>query len=82
MKKYLRELELASALLLIIGVVLSMLSSYTIGAWPCGAGLLTFMVVYLYKACHWKEYERENKQYMIILLFCIFILILQMIKAK
>lgn len=82
MKKYLKEIELASALLLIIGVLLSMLKSYTIGVWPCGAGLLMFLSVFLYKAFHWKEYERENKQYIVILLICIFLLIIQMVMAK
>ena len=82
MKKYLKELELASALLLIIGVVLSMVKSYAIGVWPCGVGLLMFLTVFLYKAFHWKEYERENKQYIVILLICIFILITQMIFHK
>ena len=55
MKKYLKELELASALLLIIGVVLSMVKSYAIGVWPCGVGLLMFLIVFLYKAFHWKQ---------------------------
>ena len=82
MKKYLKEIELASALLLVIGVVLSMVKSYAIGAWPCGVGLLMFVSVFLYKAFHWREYERENKQYIIILLVCIFILIIQMVMAK
>ena len=82
MKKYLKEIELASALLLIIGVVLSMVKSYAIGVWPCGIGLLIFLTVFLYKAFHWKEYERENKQYIVILLICIFLLIIQMVMAK
>ena len=82
MKKYLKEIELASALLLIIGVVLSMVKSYAIGVWPCGIGLLMFLSVFLYKAFHWKEYERENKQYLVILLICIFLLIIQMVMTK
>ncbi len=82
MKKYLREIELASALLLIIGVVLSMVKSYAIGVWPCGVGLLMFLIVFLYKAFHWKQYERDNKQYIVILLICIFLLIIQMITSR
>ena len=79
MKKYLKELELASALLLIIGVILSMVKSYAIGAWPCGVGLLIFLTVFLYKAFHWKEYERDNKQNIGIILIATFILIIQML---
>ena len=82
MKKYLKELELASALLLVIGVVLSMVKSYAIGVWPCAIGLLLFLTVFLYKAFHWKQYERENKQYIVILLICIFLLIIQMVTAR
>ena len=82
MKKYLKELELASALLLIIGVVLSMVKSYAIGVWPCGVGLLMFLIVFLYKAFHWKQYERDNKQYIVILLICIFLLIFQMVTSR
>ena len=82
MKKYLKELELASALLLIIGVVLSMVKSYAIGVWPCGVGLLIFIAVFLYKAFNWKQYERENKQYIVILLICIFLLIIQMVTSR
>ena len=79
MKKYLREIELSSALLCIIGVVISMIWGYSIGAWPCGIGLHLFLIVFLYKAFHWKEYERDNKQYIVIVLVAIFILIIQMI---
>ena len=79
MKRYLKELELASALLLIIGVVLSMVKNYAIGAWPCGVGLLMFLAVFLYKAFHWKEYERDNKQNIGIILIATFILIIQML---
>ena len=82
MKKYLKELELASALLLVIGVVLSMVKSYAIGVWPCGVGLLIFIAVFLYKAFNWKQYERENKQYIVILLICIFLLIIQMVTSR
>ena len=82
MKKYLKELEFASVLLLIIGVIQSLINGYAIGAWPCGVGLLLFVSVFLYKAFHWREYERENKQYIMILLICIFILIIQMVMTK
>ena len=79
MKKYLREIELSSAILCIIGVVIAMIWGYGFGAWPCGVGLLLFLIVFLYKAFHWKEYERDNKQYIVIVLIAIVILIIQMI---
>ena len=81
MKKYLKEIEISAVILMLIGVILSWVKGQEIGMWPCGIGLFLFLIVFLYKACHWKEYERDNKQYIIIIMICIFILLLQMIKA-
>ena len=80
MKKYLREIELAGVILAIIGVVSSFVWGSIYGGWLCGIGIALFLLVFLYKAFHWKEYERENKQYIWIILICIFILILQMLR--
>jgi hypothetical protein len=80
MKKYLREIEIAGILLLAIGVIIALTAGYGYGAWPCGFGMLLLLVPFLYKAFHWKEYERENKQYIVIILICIVILFLQMLK--
>ena len=82
MKKYLREIEVSGMLLLLIGVGLSLFSGVDYGAWPCGIGLLCLLLIFIYKACHWKEYERENKQYIVMILICIAILLIQMIKAR
>jgi len=48
------------------------------GGWLCGIGILLLLVVFLYKAFHWSEYERENKQYIVIILLTIAILLVQM----
>ena len=82
MKKYLREIEMAGVILAIIGIVSSLVWGAIYGGWLCGIGIVLFLLVFLYKAFHWKEYERENKQYIVILLICIFLLIIQMIMAK
>ena len=82
MKKYLREIEGAGLILTAIGVGLSWIVGYQYGVWPCGVGLLLLLLIFLYKAFHWKEYERENKQYIIMILICIFLLYLQMIKIR
>ena len=82
MKKYLREIEVSGMLLLLIGVVLSLFMGVGYGAWPCGIGLLCLLVIFLYKAFHWKEYERENKQYIVMILICIVILFIQMLRAR
>ncbi len=80
MKKYLREIEISGLILVIIGVVLSMFIGDRYAMWPCGMGLLLWLVSFLYKAFHWQEYERENKQNIIILVIAIVLLFIQMFR--
>ncbi|MBQ8154751.1 MAG: hypothetical protein IJ185_09615 [Prevotella sp.] len=82
MKKYLKEIEVSGLILTAIGIVSALIWGVSFGAWACGFGLMLMLVVFLYKAFHWKEYERENKQYIIIILVTIFILLFQMLRAK
>ena len=79
MKKYLREIQLSSAILCIIGVVLAWIKGNQVGMWPCAVGVLLFIFVVIYKAFNWKEYERDNKQNVGIILIATFILIFQML---
>ena len=79
MKKYLREIELSGLLLVIIGVVCSLVWGYNFGMWPCAMGLLLWLITFLYKAFNWKEYERDNRQNIMILLIAIFILTIKML---
>ena len=82
MRKYLREIELAGCILAIIGIVCALIWGATFGGWLCGIGLFLMLIVFLFKAFHWKEYERENKQYILIILLTIAILIFQMLMKK
>ena len=82
MKKYLREIELVGVILAIIGVVSSLVWGSIYGGWLCGIGIALFLLLFLYKAFHWKEYERENKQYIVIILLTIIILFIQMLRAR
>jgi hypothetical protein len=82
MKKYLKEIEVAGMILLAIGWVTALAVGYEYGAWPCGFGLAILLIPFLYKAFHWKEYERENKLYITIILFCILLLFIQMLRMK
>ena len=79
MKKYLREIQLSSAILCIIGVVLAWIKGNQVGMWPCAVGVLLFIFVVIYKAFNWEEYERDNKQNIGIILIATFILIIQML---
>ena len=62
MKKYLREIEIAGLILTAIGVGVSWTMGYQYGVFPCGCGLLLLLMIFLYKAFHWKSalYRREN----------------------
>jgi uncharacterized membrane protein len=79
MKKYLREIEVSGLILVIIGIVFSWIWGSNFGMWPCLMGLLLWLVTFLYKAFRWKEYERENKQNIMILLIAIVILTIKML---
>ena len=79
MKKYLRELEVSGLILVIIGIVMSWIVGSQYGMWPCSLGLLLWLTTFLYKAFHWKEYEHENRQNILILVIAIVILLAQMI---
>ena len=82
MKKYLREIEMAGVILAIIGIVSSLVWGAIYGGWLCGIGIALFLLVFLYKAFHWKEYVRENKQYIVIILLTIIILFIQMLRTR
>ena len=82
MKKYLREIEVAGCLLVIIGVILNLFLGTRYAVGPCAIGLLLWLICFIYRAFHWKEYERENKQGIVIIIIAIFILILQMMMRQ
>ena len=82
MRKYLREIEISGVILAAIGIVCALVWGTPYGMWPCGLGLLLLLIIFLYKAFHWKEYERENKQYILIIRLTIAILLFQMLTRK
>ena len=73
---------MAGVILAIIGIVSSLVWGAIYGGWLCGIGIALFLLVFLYKAFRWKEYERENKQYIVIILLTIIILFIQMLRAR
>ncbi len=79
MKKYLREIEMSGLILVIIGIGCSLVWGYNFGMWPCAIGLICWLITFLYKAFNWKDYARENRQNIIILLVAILILTLKML---
>ena len=79
MKKYLREIEVSGLILVIIGIVSSYIWGANFGMWSCAIGMLLWLISFLYKAFNWNEYERENRQNIMILTIAIIILIIQML---
>ena len=82
MKKYLREIEFAGVILASTGIVNSLSWGSIYGGWICGIGILLMLIVFLYKAFHWNEYARDNKQYIWIILLTIALLFIQMLRAR
>ncbi|MBQ9215702.1 MAG: hypothetical protein IJ159_02975 [Prevotella sp.] len=89
MKKYLREIEVSGIILIVIGFFMTIIIGYfgggkgaDYGVWPCVTGMILLLVSYLYKAFHWKEYERENKQNIIIVLLTIALLVFNMLLRR
>lgn len=82
MKKYLKEIEVAGLVLVVIGIVLACMYNSIIGGGFCGIGLLLWIVTVLYKAFHWNDYARENKQNISIILLTIFLLLIQLLRRS
>ena len=67
-------------ILIVIGIVFSFIWGNGVGVWPCGMGMLLWLVSFLYRAFHWTEYERENKNNIVIVIIAIVLLLIQMIR--
>ncbi|MCH5302777.1 MAG: hypothetical protein J1E77_08045 [Prevotella sp.] len=78
-EKYLREIEISGMVLVIIGILLSLTPFRGFSGWFCGLGMLLWLITFLYMAFHWSDYERQNKQNIMILLVAIAILLAQML---
>ena len=68
MKKYLREVEISGIILMVIGGIMHRFFHNGGGIYVCVTGLILWFLNVLYKAFHWKEYERDNKQNIIIMI--------------
>ena len=73
---------MAGVILASTGIVNSLIGGSIYGGWICGIGILLMLIVFLYKAFHWNEYARDNKQYIWIILLTIALLFIQMLRAR
>ncbi len=82
MKNYLKELEISGVILMFIGCIMHRLWSLPVGIWACSIGMLLWLLVVIYKAFHWKEYQRENRMNIIIMLGVIALLWFLIIRMR
>lgn len=62
MKNYLSKITSAGLFLLIIGVVIATLWGSQHAFFPMLFAVVLLLIVAVYKALHWKEYEKDNKR--------------------
>ena len=74
MKKYLKEIEISGVILMFIGCIMHRFLSLTTGIWACSIGILLWLLVVIYKAFHWKEYQRDNRMNIVVMLCLIALL--------
>ena len=82
MKKYLKELEISGVILMFIGCIMHRFLSLTTGFWACSIGILLWLLVVIYKAFHWKEYQRDNRMNIVVMLCLIALLWFLIIRMR
>lgn len=81
-KKYLKEIELAGIILLFLGFVIGHLANMPFGAMVVVVGLFLWFLTIVYKALHWKQYQRENMVNIYIMLGAIIIFLITLFLRK
>ena len=71
MKKYIREIEFSGMIMMLIGCVCYRFLNLQWAIWVCIIGLALWVLQVVYKAFKWQEYQRENKQNILMMLFVI-----------
>jgi hypothetical protein len=74
MEKYLNKIRNAGLFLLVISFVISTLWGSSHAFFPMIATVILLGIVVIYKALHWKEYEKDNKRnaWILLALFVLF----------
>ena len=80
MKRYLREIEISSVILMLIGCVGHRFLHLRWAIWVCIVGLILWLLQVVYKAFNRKEYARDNKQNILMMLFVIALLFYFMLR--
>ena len=80
MKQYLKKIENTSIVLMLIGCVGHRFLHFSWTIWVCIAGLIAWFGVVIFKAFNWKEYARDNKQNILMMLFVIVLMFILMLR--
>ena len=75
MKKYLREIEISSVILMLIGCVGHRFMHWQWAIWVCIAGLILCLLQVVYKAFNWKEYARDNKMMLFVIAMLFYLML-------
>lgn len=78
MKKYLREIQISGIILMLIGCIMVRFFAIQSGVIACAIGIALWLLVVIFKAFHWQEYERDNKQNIVMVLLIIALLLIMM----
>ena len=79
MKKYLKEIENAAYILLLIGLVVDRFLHYKWGIWTIFVGLGLWLIQVVYKAFNWQEFAVDNKRNISIMIIAIIFLFIRML---
>ena len=71
MKKYLKKIEATGLILMFIGIIAYRLFHVGWGSYVLLVGLLAWLLQMVYKAVRWQDYQKENKQNIVIILLTI-----------
>jgi uncharacterized membrane protein HdeD (DUF308 family) len=82
MKKYLKEIDTAGLILMLLGVVMYRFMGMQEGFIACGIGIVLWLAVVVYKAFRWQEFQKDNKQNIVMMLIIIALLLGSMLLAQ
>ncbi len=82
MKKYLKEIDPAGIILMLVGVVMYRFMGLPQGFIACGIGIVLWLAVVVYKAFRWQEFQKDNKQNIVMMLIIIALLLGSMLLAQ
>ena len=82
MKKYLKEIDTAGLILMLLGVMMYRFMGMQEGFIACGIGIVLWLAVVVYKAFRWQEFQKDNKQNIVMMLIIIALLLGSMLLAR